>query len=78
VDSVWEQIKLKAGKILENGDDWAREQSTATTIVPGALVPNEVRGSVWDRPSQRMSAGAPRRPMHALLARRKPDGRGRF
>jgi len=36
VDNVWEQYKLKARKMLENGDDWAREQSTATKLVPGA------------------------------------------
>ncbi len=30
VDSAWEQEKPKAKKMLENGDDWAREQSTAT------------------------------------------------
>ena len=43
VDSVWEQKKLEAslpkvvlaqGKILVNADDWAREQSTETTVRP--------------------------------------------
>jgi len=36
VDSAWEQYKLEARKMLENGDDWAREQSTATIAHPSA------------------------------------------
>jgi hypothetical protein len=34
VDNAWEQYKLEARKMLENGDDWAREQSTTTTVRP--------------------------------------------
>ena len=36
VDSVREQEKLEARKMLENGDDWAREQSAATIAHPSA------------------------------------------
>jgi hypothetical protein len=38
VDSAWEQEKLEATlrEMLENVDDWAREQSAATVAHPSA------------------------------------------